>query len=66
MLARKARSGVMVVTRNCKLCRKGKFFQQFAWLGALYLTGRNCSTGGRTCGETEGHSVRLPRPVTLP
>jgi hypothetical protein len=66
VLARKARSGVVVVTRNCELCRKGKFFWFFARLRALYLTGRNRSSGGRTCSETEGHSVRLPRPVTLP
>jgi hypothetical protein len=41
VLARKAPSGVMVVIRNYELCRKGKFFWYFAWLRALYLTGRN-------------------------
>ena len=45
MLARKARSGVMVVIRNRELCRNGKFFWYFDWLRALYLTGRNCSSG---------------------
>jgi hypothetical protein len=45
VLARKARSGVMVVTRNCELRRKGKFFWFFARLRALYLPGRTPQPG---------------------